>query len=315
MPSEMTESKNNRYRLSVVLGTYNRLPLLKKCVDSIISETSVPTRIYITDAGSTDGTVEYLEGIASENIIPIFVGKKLGQAKAYNDVFSQITTPYACWLSDDNVVVNAGLDIAVQSLDKNPVIGMVGLKVKDLSGPFVSEAYIGGISEIGILNVNQGVLRTDVLKKLGGFSEEFRDYGIDPDLTARVLFEGHAVVYTKDIAINHYRDWGEGEVLNSQLAKQKNFQKLYREKYGGIFEYGKFWQLRRKLGSLVRKLGIKLAKMMNSGTLARYSRDWYNIMSARFISFFDHLKHIGKNYHLKQQVKPKTLSRSYRARK
>ena len=74
---------------------------------------------------------------------------------------------------------------------------MVGLKVRDVGGPSVAAPYIGGISPIGILNVNQGLLRTDFLRKVGSFSETFGFYGIDPGLTAMVLYSGHDVVYTK----------------------------------------------------------------------------------------------------------------------
>ena len=171
-------------KISVVIGTYNRLELLKKSINSILEQTSNPLKIYITEAGSEDGTIEYLKSIASDTIIPIFEGEKLGQARAYNEVFKIVDTPYVCWLSDDNVIVNQGLDIAVKILDQNPQVGMVALKTRDRQGPFVDAPYIGGVSSIGILNVNQGVLRTSILKEVGGFSETFRDYGIDPDLTA-----------------------------------------------------------------------------------------------------------------------------------
>lgn len=217
-------------KLSVVIGTYNRLDQLKQAISSILEQTNTPVKIYITDAGSTDGTIEYLKEIASENIVPIFQGEKLGQALAYNQVFKVIESPYVCWLSDDNVVVNKGLDLAVEILADNPEIGMVALKTQDQQGPFKEAPYIGGVSVIGILNVNQGVLRTNVLKQVGGFSETFRDYGIDPDLTAKVLFSGHDIVYTKAIAIHHYRNWGEdpNSVEYKQLMeKQIKYKQLY----------------------------------------------------------------------------------------
>ena len=216
--------------ISVVVGTLNRLDLLRSCIESIV-RTSVPVKIYVTDAGSTDGTIDYLKGIESDSISVTLHQKKLGQAKAYNEIFSIIKTPYVCWLSDDNVIVDHALEKAIRILQTNPRIGMVGLKVRDVQGPFLGEPYIGGISETGILNVNQGVLRTEILQSLEGFSEDFMDYGIDPDLTARVLYAGHDIVYTKDVAILHWRDWGESEVLRGQLEKQDRYKALYREKY------------------------------------------------------------------------------------
>src|ERR1044072_3955994 len=93
-------------RLSVVLGTFNRLESLKRCLDIIQAQTSTPTVVHVTAAVSTDGTVEYLKSVESAVIRPWLVGRKLGQAKAYNDVFKTVDTPFVCWISDDNEIVN-----------------------------------------------------------------------------------------------------------------------------------------------------------------------------------------------------------------
>lgn len=290
--------------LSIVLGTYNRLELLRECISSIIEQTSTRTKIHITDAGSTDGTVEYLKSIASEQILPVFVGEKIGQARAYNDVFENIETPYTCWLSDDNLVVNRGLDVAVQILDGNSRVGMVALKTRDQRGPFVEAPYIGGVSTIGILNVNQGVLRTSILKQVGGFSEAFRDYGIDPDLTAKVLLSGYDIVYTRTIALHHYRNWGVDKTSPEYcelMAKQKKYLELYTRKYAACAQGGWFWQLKRNVWLFARR-GLGLQKYLNSKRplFGLVMRDWHNILTSRYISLLDPLYTRGKAYHLIQ---------------
>lgn len=244
-------------KLSIVLGTYNRLDQLKRCVESILAETRIPIRLYITDAGSTDGTIDYLHSIRSDVIEPIFVGVKLGQARAYNQIFQHIATPYVCWLSDDNVVVNRGLDTAVSILEGDVTIGMVGLKTKDLRGPFSHMPYIGGISSIGILNVNQGVLPSVLLKDLKGFSESFSSYGIDPDLTARVLYAGYDVVYTREITLNHYRNWSDDPQTpeyQEHARKLEKYQTLYEAKYGRLRRFSLVWQLRKSLWAVARAI-------------------------------------------------------------
>lgn len=292
-------------KLSIVLGTYNRLQLLQQTITSIQQQTITPFKIYITDAGSTDGTIEYLKSIASETIIPIFVGEKLGQAKAYNDVFKIVDTPYVCWLSDDNVVVNGGLDIAVKILDENPNIGMVALKTRDRQGPFVDAPYIGGVSAIGILNVNQGVLRTPILKQVGGFSETFRDYGIDPDLTAKVLFSGHDIVYTKEIAIHHYRNWESdtnSPEYQQMMEKQKKYKEIYWQKYSQYGGSDLFWELKKILWAFIRR-GLGIQKYLNSDRpifLNLITRDWHNIMLGRYIKITEPISTINKPYHLIQ---------------
>jgi GT2 family glycosyltransferase len=290
--------------ISVVLGTYNRRESVQRAVESILRETERPVTVFVTDAGSTDGTVEYLESVRSEQLVPILRGEKLGQARAYNEVFSQVTTPYVCWLSDDNEVVNHGLDEAAAVLDERPDIGMVALKVRDMQGPFVEAPYIGGVSAIGVLNVNQGMLRTSLMSQLGGFSEEFRDYGIDPDLTVRTLLAGFAIAHTRKVAIQHYRDWGPGrhsEQFRAQWARQEKYLQLYRAKYGHLAKGDAGWWFKRSLWAAVRLLLPDRWLNSSSALLAGCPRDWQNAFCGRYISVLDPLLYRNERYHLVQR--------------
>ena len=51
--------------ISVVIPTYNRLPILRKCLDSlenqILNSEIQNFEIVLVDDGSTDGTVDWLE--------------------------------------------------------------------------------------------------------------------------------------------------------------------------------------------------------------------------------------------------------------
>ena len=297
--------------LSIVCGTYNRRDQVERLVNSVIRETGIPYHLYITDAGSTDGTIEYLQSIANDRIHPVFVGKLLGQARAYNDVFMRVTTPYVCWVSDDNEIVDQGLDKAVQILKRDKRIGMVGLKVRDKIGPFVKAPYIGGVSGIGILNVNQGVLPTDVLHAVGGFSEEFRDYGIDPDLTAKVLFLGLDVVYTRDIAIHHYRNWSEDKdspEYQKLQEKHARFRKLYEETYQQYSQDSWIWSKKKQIWEWARtRLARKLDLNVNSDKpiFGHLPRDYYNTVMAKHISLADLILSRGKTFHLRQRYRGK----------
>jgi GT2 family glycosyltransferase len=295
------DSPRSSARLSVVLGTYNRLDSLRRCIESIFAQTRTPSVVYVTDAGSTDGTIEYLTSVASDRLVPILVGEKLGQARAYNDVFDKVTTPYVVWLSDDNEIVNHGLDVGVQVLDGCPNVGMVAIKVKDVEGPFVDAPYIGGVSTIGVLNVNQGMLRTKVIQELGGFSERFRDYGIDPDLTARVLFSGWQVVYSRVVGIHHYRDWTEGAKPGpAQLQRQREYTALYEQKWGTYAPPGRIWTWRKRAWELLQmKTGIRINTAERRFGLD--GRDWCNVLTARYVSLLDPILTRGQPYHLVQR--------------
>jgi GT2 family glycosyltransferase len=289
-------------KLAVVVGTYNRLGSLKRCVDSVLNQTRTPTVLYVTDAGSTDGTVEYLQSIASERVVPLLVGERLGQARAYNDVFKIVTTPYVAWISDDNEIVNGGLDVAVEILERRPQIGMVGVQVKELKGPAVDAPYLGAVSSIGVLNVNQGVLRTPVLQAVGGFGERFRDYGIDPDLTAKVLFGGWDVAYTRIIGIHHFRAWADGSASSAaQRARQQGYVMLYAEKWERYAPPDLAWKARRLAWRCFQKAtGLPLNSSRR--ILGLSSRDWCNVLTGRYISLLDPLLTRGQLYHLLQHA-------------
>lgn len=320
-------------RLSVVVGTLNRLDKLRTCVESIAAQSRTPTVVYVTDAGSTDGTIEYLRSVASDRLVPIFVGRRLGQARAYNDVFARVDTPYVAWLSDDNEIVNRGLDVAVRVLDENPDVGMVGLKVRDRTGPFSGGAYIGGVSAIGILNVNQGVLRTSVLREVGGFSVAFSDYGIDPDLTAKVLFSGHTIVYTRRVAVLHHRGWpvdSGPDAYRRMREKQERYLSLYLVKYdpdGRLNPLGRpramtpWRRLKRAVARLLfPEYHARVVRQDESAAPVAYiprralrhdldlfffnTRDIRNILASRFISLWDPILTAGLSYHLVQVCPP-----------
>ncbi len=288
--------------LAVVLGTYNRLESLHRCVGSVLAQTRTPFVLYVTDAGSTDGTVEYLRSVASARVVPIFVGQRLGQARAYNDIFATVTAPYVAWISDDNEIVKGGLDVAVSILDQLPRVGMVAVKVRDVEGPSVSAPYLGAISSIGVLNVNQGMLRTPVLHAVGGFSERFRDYGIDPDLTAKVLFSGWDIAYTRTVGIHHYRTWADGsEAGTAQRARQQGYGSLYWQKWGAFAPPDPIWRARVLLWKAFQKatgMGLNSTRSI----LGLNSRDWCNTLSGRYISPLDPMLTRGKPYHLLQRA-------------
>jgi GT2 family glycosyltransferase len=256
LPLELTPT------LSVVVGTYNRLHLLRCCLEALLDRINVDHEIVVIDAGSTDGTIDYLKEIPSIRLV--CDGERLGQARSYNRVFKTITSKYTCWLSDDNVVRDGMLDLTVRVLEENQDIGMVTLKTKDVIGPFRNADYIGGISSVGILNCNQGVVRTDVLRDVGFFSEEFRDYGIDSDLTAKVLIKGWKVVYTKAIAVNHYREWmvaTDSADYQKRMERQKQSLQSYHEKYRTLAKFSISLELKRVIFQIIRFSSRQVSRM------------------------------------------------------
>lgn len=323
--------KSSFVNLSIILGTYNRLVHLKKCLGSFLGKIETDYLLTVIDAGSSDGTQEYLKGLKGK-INVIREGKKLGQARSLNRILRKLKSNYVCWISDDNVIKPDILNSAVKILDENRDIGMVGLKVKDVTGPYAHEEYIGGISAAGILNVNQGLMRLKTVKEVGFFDETFPDYGMDLDLTTKILLRGYNVVYTKDIAILHYRDYKKfpgAFVQQDRKARIIRARIIYIKKYKSLCKkYVKDKLLFFRLLLLLRKIVLLpfelvlvsvffvigktryapvIKKIKNVlSTLKRHlvpdSRDWNNILRGQYISIFDLWYNRKKNYYLVQNM-------------
>ena len=323
--------KSSSPNLSIILGTFNRLFLLKKCLRSFIGKIETDYTLTVIDAGSTDGTLEYLKRIKGKIQI-IREGKKLGQVRSFNRTLRKLKSTFVCWLSDDNILKPQVLNNAVRILQKNKDIGMVALKVKDMSGPYTNQEYIGGISPAGILNVNQGLMRLDLVKQIGYFDEKFPDYGMDVDLTTKILLHGYKVVYTKEISIFHYRDYKKypGALLlkerESRLHKSKQ---IYENKYPSLCSRYRrekllFFRLtvlfrwivsfpfelvflsvffvlgKTRYSTLIKEIRNSLLTIKKR--LIPNTRDWNNILRGQYLSLFDLWYNRKKNYYLVQKM-------------
>lgn len=290
-----------RATLAIVAGTFNRLGRLRHLIESVQAQTRTPYRIHVADAGSGDGTRAYLRELAGRDgrVVPHLDGVRPGQAQALNDVFARLDTPLACWLSDDHVVVDGGLDAAVAALRRRPRLGLLGLKVRDLSGPYAGKGgapYIGGLSTLGVLNVNQGLLPVPLFRRLGGFAEEYVDYGIDPDLTTRVLLAGWDVAYTRQVVLHHYRDWAAdpGEVARRHARRQRALE-IYERTFARDARLGGWpgrlwWRCKRRAFAAWARLCPPAGGPGRAGP-GYHHRDYHNAWNGRYVSVFDLFRH------------------------
>ena len=90
-------------KVAVVIVTYNRLPLLKECVDSVRAQTYTDFSIIVINNGSTDGTEAWLK---EQNDVIIVTQENLGGAGGfYTGIKFSCEYGFAySWVMDDDVV-------------------------------------------------------------------------------------------------------------------------------------------------------------------------------------------------------------------
>ena len=151
--------------VGIVLGTFNRLWVLKRAVASIRQAVKQNTyQIIIVDGGSTDGTREWLE--LPENKIDILgiyqQGPLTGAVRAFNIGFAHASNhfEYVMHFNDDAELIDEGsIDKALEILKADPKIGEVAFAFDLWTPDSWHFDYINGVpyGNFGVVRAKAGI--------------------------------------------------------------------------------------------------------------------------------------------------------------
>ncbi|MCR5267640.1 MAG: glycosyltransferase [Lachnospiraceae bacterium] len=99
----------NRYKYSVVIVTYNRLALLKECLEHCFLQTIPFTQIVVVDNNSNDGTKEYLDDLAGTDrrLLIFHAEKNTGGAGGFHkalELADKGLADYILLIDDDAII-------------------------------------------------------------------------------------------------------------------------------------------------------------------------------------------------------------------
>jgi len=118
--------------IAIVVLTYNRQHLLRRCVENVLFRTSPKTReIVIWNNGSSDGTRDYLNTLAEPRLRVVHYDRNIGQ-NAYALAFRDTDSDYLLEVDDD--IVDAPQDWDTTLLDayeRLPTIGYLAANLRD----------------------------------------------------------------------------------------------------------------------------------------------------------------------------------------
>jgi len=104
---------------SVVLCTYNRLPLLKQAVESVRAQ-SWPVEMIVVDDGSTDGTHRWLK---SQKDLRVFSHEhNLGKIAALATGLKQVQGTYTLVFDDDDLLLPGAVQALATTLEACPAL-------------------------------------------------------------------------------------------------------------------------------------------------------------------------------------------------
>ena len=122
------QMKATRYKVSIVVVTWNSRPYIEKCLECLRTQTYTDYEIIAVDNASSDGTREYL----NQNHLPLTIvknPKNLGFAKAGNQGINASRGEFILMLNPDVFPEPNFLEELVKTLSHNVGYGAVGGKL------------------------------------------------------------------------------------------------------------------------------------------------------------------------------------------
>jgi len=233
--------------VSVVLGSYNRLKLLKLTIDSIRQEIkNLACEIIVIDGGSTDGSLAWLK--KQKDVITIlqhnrgvWKGRRVKRRSwgyFMNIGFKAASGKYICMLSDDcliipNALVN-GINCFEEKLSQGEKVGAMAFYWRDWP---VIDDYIVSFN-FDKLYVNHGLYLKAALEDIGYIDEDnFFFYCADSDICLKMMNKGWQVLEAPDSYIEHYAHAYVGVKKGNAGLVGKDVENLIK-KWKGIYFFG-----------------------------------------------------------------------------
>jgi GT2 family glycosyltransferase len=203
-------------RLSIVLGTYNRLSQLTRCLESI-GRYCAGNETIVVDGGSTDGTLDYLWG---QPVKLIQQGELLGACRAFNAGFAVARGEYVLNFNDDAYLTDNAAMTACDLLDGHPDVGQIALPFSGPKPQLLPRAdHTMPLAGKRWLYANFGVTRRKLGDRLFWWGTDYHTYGGDAELSMKIWNVGYTVALLRGAHIIHEETQDELRRPNTDSPK------------------------------------------------------------------------------------------------
>lgn len=186
-------------RILAIIVTYNSSRWVERCIGSVLGS-SVPLDVFVVDNASTDGCVDLVSSVCPEAVIVRSkenlgfgaannIGLKYALEKGYDYVYLLNSD---AWLEEDTVAVILDADpeknFSILSPVQMDAEGRLDRNFERKCGKYLSSPY--SICEVPFVMAAHWLIPVETLRKVGGFSPAFHQYGEDDNYIDRLHWHG-----------------------------------------------------------------------------------------------------------------------------
>lgn len=280
--------------VSVIVPTYNRAGILRRCLEALTSQ-DYPGRleIIVVDDGSTDETRQVVEEFARRNGVRYIQQANRGPAAARNRGIAAADGEIIAFTDDDCLPPRDWVRRLVQGYLEHPEVVGVGGRLEppaeQRDNPLAQyewsvgrEVYDAGETEvIGGFDcpaggTNNMSYRRQVLEEVGGFDESFPyAAGEDADLKRRICQRGVRLLYVP-VPVVHLQPYTWAAFRRQQYTRGRGAVHFERKHQGHLPGYGRlvlrlFKRLLQTVPDLLSPAHRRLAHV-------RFLARWYDLL-------------------------------------
>jgi GT2 family glycosyltransferase len=221
-------------KLSIVIICWNDLRVIRDCLRSIFEGThNTDFEVIVSDNGSVDDSTEFIHKHYPA-VRVVENQQNLGFARGNNVGICASRGEYVLILNPDTIIHDGALDKFVGFADRHPEAGAFGCRVLNPDGSYQVSARLFPtirrywVSALGLSKLSSAfvyeeyprwrgdtersidwqsgccvMFRGDLLRRLGGFDEQFFYHFEEVDLCRRVWNAGQPILFTPEAAITH----------------------------------------------------------------------------------------------------------------
>jgi GT2 family glycosyltransferase len=260
--------------LSIIVINWNSAAFVHKCVNSIRQQApNLTYEIIVLDNASFDGCDKLLKTDAPD-VAYIQSDKNLGFAKANNHAFRASRGTSLLFLNPDTEIVGPAIGILHRTLQRLSTAGAVGARLLNADGSlqtsciqafptilnqaldcgYLRKKWPGSVlwgtrpllhdhgiaEEVEAISGACLMIKRDVFKRVGGFSENYFMYAEDMDLCYKIRKAGYKNYYVPEVKVIHFGGGSSKQVPSnfSIVLMRESIWRFLRSTRGDLYGMG-----------------------------------------------------------------------------